>query len=206
MTTNRNSHLTFSSRHIRERVGLIVNGSNAAAAVKSIVVAEDAGVRRIWMAQPPNMPDALITFAAAAAKTSTINLGTSIVPTYTRHPLVLAQQALALQDLAPHRLRLGVGPSHRFQYYHRYLDFYAKIPFYVNMFSSAGFQINSEQVVPGALVDNLVVSGNEATVTTRLNELLGAGLDEIMASLVPIADAGDIEQQQVRLMQLIGRL
>ena len=76
MTTNRNSHLTFSSRHIRERVGLIVNGSNAAAAVKSIVAAEDAGVRQIWMAQPPNMPDALITFAAAAAKTSTINLGT----------------------------------------------------------------------------------------------------------------------------------
>ena len=64
----------------------------------------------------------------------------------------------------------------------------------------------SEQMVPDALVDNLVVSGNEATVTTRLNELLGAGLDDIMVSLVPIADAGNIEQQQVRLIQLIGQL
>jgi alkanesulfonate monooxygenase SsuD/methylene tetrahydromethanopterin reductase-like flavin-dependent oxidoreductase (luciferase family) len=50
--------------------------------------------------------------AAAATKTSTVRLGTSIVPTYPRHPLVLAQQALALYDIAPGRLRLGIGPSH----------------------------------------------------------------------------------------------
>ena len=66
------------------------------------------------MAQPPNLPDVLTTFSAAAAKTSTINLGTSIVPTYPRHPLVMAQQALALHDLASGRLRLGIGPSHLF--------------------------------------------------------------------------------------------
>ena len=59
------------------------------------------------MAQPPNLPDVLTTFAVAAAKTSTINLGTSIVPTYPRHPLVVAQQALAIHDLAPGRLRLA---------------------------------------------------------------------------------------------------
>ena len=51
--------------------------------------------------------------AAAATKTSTIRLGTSIVPTYPRHPLILAQQALSLYDIAPGRLRLGIGPSHR---------------------------------------------------------------------------------------------
>ncbi len=28
-------------------------------------------------------------------------------------PLALAQQALTLDDLAPERLRLGIGPSHR---------------------------------------------------------------------------------------------
>jgi alkanesulfonate monooxygenase SsuD/methylene tetrahydromethanopterin reductase-like flavin-dependent oxidoreductase (luciferase family) len=52
--------------------------------------------------------------AAAAAKTSTICLGTSVVPIYLRHPPVLAQQTLSLHDLAPDRLRLGIGPSHRF--------------------------------------------------------------------------------------------
>jgi len=37
-------------------------------------------------------------------------------PLYThipRHPIVIAQQALAIHDLAPGRLRLGIGPSHR---------------------------------------------------------------------------------------------
>jgi len=98
----------------RERVGLIVHGSNPAIAVKTIVAAEAAGVRQIWMAQPPVLPDVLTMFAAAATRTSTVRLGTSITPTYPRHPLVLSQQVLALNDLAPGRLRLGIGPSHRF--------------------------------------------------------------------------------------------
>jgi alkanesulfonate monooxygenase SsuD/methylene tetrahydromethanopterin reductase-like flavin-dependent oxidoreductase (luciferase family) len=46
-------------------------------------------------------------------QTSRIRMGSSIVPTYPRHPLALAMQALAFNDLAPHRLRLGIGPSHR---------------------------------------------------------------------------------------------
>ena len=61
---------------------------------------------------------------------------------------------------------------------HGYLDFYAKIPFYANMFSNAGFQIATDQTVPDALVDNLVSSGNEEKVAGRINELLSAGLDE----------------------------
>ncbi len=40
-------------------------------------------------------------------------MGTAIVPAYTRHPLALAQQALAIDDVAPGRFRLGIGPSHR---------------------------------------------------------------------------------------------
>ena len=103
-----------SLRPTRERVGLVVDGTNAAAAVKTIAAAEAAGVRQIWMVQSPWSPDILTTFAAAAAKTSTIRLGTSIVPTYPRHPLVMAQQALSLYDIAPGRLRLGIGPSHQF--------------------------------------------------------------------------------------------
>ena len=103
-----------SLRPTRERIGFVVDGSNAAVTVKTIVAAEAAGVRQIWMAQPPVLPDVLTMFAAAATRTSTVRLGTSITPTYPRHPLVLAQQVLALNDLAPDRLRLGIGPSHRF--------------------------------------------------------------------------------------------
>jgi alkanesulfonate monooxygenase SsuD/methylene tetrahydromethanopterin reductase-like flavin-dependent oxidoreductase (luciferase family) len=103
-----------SLRPTRERVGLVVDGTNAAAAVKTIAAAEAAGVRQIWVVQSHWSPDTLTTLAAAAAtKTSTICLGTSIVPTYPRHPLVMAQQALSLYDIAPGRLRLGIGPSHQ---------------------------------------------------------------------------------------------
>jgi alkanesulfonate monooxygenase SsuD/methylene tetrahydromethanopterin reductase-like flavin-dependent oxidoreductase (luciferase family) len=92
-----------------------VDDANAAAA-NTIVAAEAAGVRQIWMSQPPSpplWPDILTMLGAAAAKTSTVRLGTSIVPTYPRHPLVLAQQSLALNGIAPGRFRLGIGPSHR---------------------------------------------------------------------------------------------
>jgi hypothetical protein len=86
------------------------------------------------------------------------------------------------------------------------LDFYAKIPFYANMFSNAGFSLTSDQTVPDALVDSLVISGDESTITARLTELLSAGLDELMVSLVPTTGADDDDDEQTRLMQLIGRL
>ena len=59
------------------------------------------------------------------------------------------------------------------------------------------------QKVADALVDSLVISGNESTVAARFTELLAAGLDELNVALVPISDAGD---EQSRLMNLIGQL
>jgi alkanesulfonate monooxygenase SsuD/methylene tetrahydromethanopterin reductase-like flavin-dependent oxidoreductase (luciferase family) len=272
----------------------------------------------------------LTTFATTTTRTSTICLGTSILPTYTRNPLVLAQQALSFYDLAPDQLRLGIGPSHRFivegiyglqqrtplvhlheyvtvlraalwegkvdhhgQFYnvvvtlprtsqvpvlistlgekafqlaeevadgalswvcpvqyllrtgiptlhtsaaakgrtspplvahvpvafsedrdsvltasHQMLDFYVTIPFYANMFTIAGLSSTSDQkALSDDLVESLVVSGNEAKVAARLTELLEAGLDELMVSLVPTLGAGDRDNdEQARLAHLIGRL
>ena len=72
------------------------------------------------------------------------------------------------------------------------------------MFSNAGFQLVSDQAIPDALVDNLVISGNEATVSARFTDLLAAGLDELMVSLVPTTST--VEEEQTRLMNLIGQL
>ncbi|MFL6432953.1 MAG: LLM class flavin-dependent oxidoreductase [Nitrososphaeraceae archaeon] len=85
-----------SSLSTAERIGLVIDGTNASDAVKTIAAAEAEGVRQIWMTQTPFWPDTLTTLAAAATKTSAIHLGTSIVPTYPRHPLVMAQQALSI--------------------------------------------------------------------------------------------------------------
>src|SRR5436305_11954246 len=104
---------TSTQRPIRERVGLALYGRNAAGSLSTIVAAEAVGVRQIWMTQSTPAPDTLTIFAAAAVQTTSVLMGTAIVPTYPRHPLALAQQALALGDIAPERLRLGIGPSHR---------------------------------------------------------------------------------------------
>src|ERR687885_134467 len=65
------------------------------------------------MTQNPVSLDSLTVFAAACERTTRVRLGTSIVPTYPRHPLALAQQAATVAALGGGRLRLGVGPSHR---------------------------------------------------------------------------------------------
>ncbi len=99
---------------MHERVGLSIIATDAADAVSRIVEAERAGLRQVWLSQGGSGGSDNLTIAAiAAARTTQIRLGTAIVPTYPRHPLVMAQQALAIHDIAPGRLRLGIGPSHR---------------------------------------------------------------------------------------------
>ena len=44
--------------------------------------------------------------------TDRIEIGTAVVPIQTRHPLIMAQQALTTQVACSGRFALGVGPSH----------------------------------------------------------------------------------------------
>jgi alkanesulfonate monooxygenase SsuD/methylene tetrahydromethanopterin reductase-like flavin-dependent oxidoreductase (luciferase family) len=98
---------------IQHRIGFGFRPADARSAVETIVRAEAAGFGTAWTVMPALGRDTMTLLAAAALRTSTIKLGTSIVPAFTRHPLALATQALALEDLAPGRLRLGVGTSHQ---------------------------------------------------------------------------------------------
>ena len=93
-------------------IGVHVAPPNAAARVEGIVAAEAAGLEVAWLTVSPVAPDPFAVLGAAAGRTERIALGTSIVPTFPRHPLVMAQGAIAVDQLAPGRLRLGVGPSH----------------------------------------------------------------------------------------------
>src|SRR6266566_5085575 len=90
---------------IRERVGLVVQATDVATAITRIREAEQAGVHQVWMTQSVGMLDTLTLFAAVAAHTTRTRLGTSIVPVYPRHPLVMALQAATIDALAPGRLR-----------------------------------------------------------------------------------------------------
>ena len=86
---------------------------------------------------------------------------------------------------------------------HQLLDFYTRFPFYVKMFTSAGFPTTVGGAAPDGLVENLVISGDEDMVTSRFSELLSSGLDELMVTLLPIIDAGD---ELFQLLHSIGGL
>ncbi|HEU0164037.1 MAG TPA: LLM class flavin-dependent oxidoreductase [Thermomicrobiales bacterium] len=95
------------------KAGLAIRRGSAPDFVSRIVTAENQGVGQIWTTVGGISPDPLTALAAAVVKTSSVVVGTSITPTYPRHHLALAAQAIAIDELAPGRLRLGIGPSHR---------------------------------------------------------------------------------------------
>lgn len=75
------------------------------------VRAEQEGFDTVWIGQVFDL-DVLTLFAMAGLRTGRIELGTSVVPLPTRHPTVLAQQALTAQLASGGRLCLGVGCGH----------------------------------------------------------------------------------------------
>ncbi len=95
------------------KIGVHILEATAPQAVDAIVDADKNGIDAAWMTLGGAQPDSVTIFAAAAVRTDRIKLGTSIVPTYPRHPLALAQAARVVAQLALGRLRLGVGPSHQ---------------------------------------------------------------------------------------------
>ncbi|GCE29755.1 LLM class F420-dependent oxidoreductase [Dictyobacter alpinus] len=102
--------ITATARPIADRIGMFIEATDSMEALTRIQEAEQAGVQQVW-AQGAGNADLLTLFAVVATHTQRIKLGTAIVPTYPRHPLVMAQQALAVSDFAPGRLRLGIGPG-----------------------------------------------------------------------------------------------
>lgn len=93
-----------------EAAGEPVSPQEAAAGA---VAAEKAGFGEAWCPHFSRGLDSLTLLAFAAAVTDRIKLGVGVVPTYPRHPAVLAQSAATLQQLSGGRLTLGVGVSHR---------------------------------------------------------------------------------------------
>jgi F420-dependent oxidoreductase-like protein len=56
--------------------------------------------------------DPIMALAYAGTQTTRVMLGVAVVPTWPRHPQVLAQQAATANAMCRGRFRLGVGPSH----------------------------------------------------------------------------------------------
>lgn len=73
--------------------------------------AED-GFGSYWTSQIFGI-DALTAIAVAAREVPDIGFGTGVVPIQTRHPMMLAGQALSVSQASGGRLDLGIGLSHQ---------------------------------------------------------------------------------------------
>jgi F420-dependent oxidoreductase-like protein len=94
------------------KLGLFYGGDQAVERqVQATVDAEKDGFDSIWLGQVFG-PDALTVIAIAGERTSRIEFGTSVVPTYLRHPTAMAAQAMTTQAATHGRFSLGLGLSH----------------------------------------------------------------------------------------------
>ena len=92
-------------------VGIVNVPGDPRAIVDGIKGLEDAGIPAVWLTTGAPGADALTIFSAAAAITDAIKMGTAITPTWGQHPVYSVQQIQVIANLAPGRLRFGVGPS-----------------------------------------------------------------------------------------------
>lgn len=93
--------------------GLVQRGS-VDAFVDHALVAEADGFSSYWVAEHPTGGlDALTVLTVVGQRVERMELGTAVIPTYPRHPMVLAGQALTVQSTIRGRLTLGIGMSHR---------------------------------------------------------------------------------------------
>lgn len=91
---------------------LIALGRPTSEIVAHAAEAEADGFSTYWVAQLA-VPDALTVLALAGQATSTIELGTAVIATWMRHPLMLAAQALTTSEIAGGRILLGIGLAHK---------------------------------------------------------------------------------------------
>jgi F420-dependent oxidoreductase-like protein len=99
------------------RIGVFIgDASGARTSVDELLGAakraETLGFTTGWVPHIPWSLDGLTALALAGPVTRRIELGTAVMPTYPRHPLAMAQQALSTQAATNGRLALGIGPSH----------------------------------------------------------------------------------------------
>ena len=93
-------------------LGIFGSSRNIDDLKKQVQEANNLGYSTFWTPQIFNL-DALTALAVIAESVEGIRLGTSVIPTYPRHPMMLAQQALTVNQVSNGRLDLGIGLSHK---------------------------------------------------------------------------------------------
>lgn len=94
------------------RIGLTGGGRDVDRIVEQAKEAEADGFSSLWYAGAIG-GDPLVAMALAGRATSGIELGTSVLQTYTAHPALMANRVIAVANaIGRPGLTLGIGPSH----------------------------------------------------------------------------------------------
>jgi 5,10-methylenetetrahydromethanopterin reductase len=93
-----------------DRVGLYLQDKHPIRdGMEYAVLAERAGFEAVWQAESRLVREATVPMAAFAAVTERIAIGAGVVNLWTRNVGLLAATFSTLDDLAPGRIRLGIG-------------------------------------------------------------------------------------------------
>src|SRR4051812_46743761 len=97
------------------RIG-IFGGDTAGRTIDEVVeharLAEAAGFSSYSLPQIFGL-DAMSVLSVVGREVPRIMVATGVVPTYSRHPMTMAQQALTVQTASDGRFILGIGLSHQ---------------------------------------------------------------------------------------------
>jgi F420-dependent oxidoreductase-like protein len=87
-------------------------GRSLETALDRVRLAEQLGYHSVYTTHLAGR-DSLTVLAAYANVTESVQLGTGVLPIYSRTPVATAQQAVTIDEIAGGRLTLGIGVSHR---------------------------------------------------------------------------------------------
>ena len=153
--------------------------------VARITAVADRGFSSVWLPQSSGF-DALTVLALVGRDTRGVELGTSVVPTYPRHPLALAAQALTANAATGSRLLLGIGLSHRMAVEDAWGYSYDRPARHMREYLDALMPALHERVVD--------VSGSAITARSRLT-IAGADAPTVLLAAL-----------QPRMLDLAGRV
>jgi Luciferase-like monooxygenase len=84
---------------------------------------------------------------------------------------------------------------------------YPRVPFYQRMFARAGYPEARDGVLSEAMMDAVVVHGDEGAAGAGLRAYLEAGMDELCASILVVGETAEARRASLeRALQLVGTL
>ena len=167
------------------RLGLFLENRDIDTFIEMTRKAAEDGFSSIWTSQVFRL-DALTAIAVAAREVPTVEFGTGVVPTYPRHPMTLAIQAMTTQAAAGGRLTLGIGLSHQVVVEGMWGYDFSKPARHMREYLSA--------LLPLVRGENVSFEGETLKCVGQVDNPKGVGVPVLLAALAP------------RMLELAGSL